>query len=146
MKICTKCGIEKPLDDYYRRSGRPQGVQSACKECCCASVRSRKARLMRSGEWDATAKRDAQLRYNFGIGIERYDDMLAAQSGVCAICGSTCSSGRNLAVDHCHETGRIRGLLCGNCNKALGLLGDDPDRLVRAVEYLKELGPIEAPL
>lgn len=82
------------------------------------------------------------LRYNYGITSEEYDAMLEAQGGVCAICkrpetgkhqsGNT----KSLAVDHCHTTGKIRGLLCGDCNRAIGLFEDDVSRLGAAIAYL----------
>jgi hypothetical protein len=64
--------------------------------------------------------------------------MLVAQGGGCAICGSTDTKGPGqfFAVDHCHETGAVRGLLCLCCNTALGQLGDDVDLLRRAIDYL----------
>lgn len=72
-----------------------------------------------------------------------YDAMLAAQGGVCAICGRPetrpAPNGQpsRLHVDHNHSTGLVRGLLCNNCNQAIGKMGDDPDRLITAAEYLR---------
>lgn len=65
--------------------------------------------------------------------------MLAAQNGGCAICGATEPGGRTryFPVDHCHTTGIVRGLLCTKCNRGLGLFNDDPERVARAVMYLK---------
>lgn len=62
--------------------------------------------------------------------------MLAAQGGSCAICNQTCQTGKRLAVDHCHATKKIRGLLCQGCNTSLGKLKDSPATLVAAVNYL----------
>ena len=76
------------------------------------------------------------LRY--GMTLEEYVLMEEEQSGVCKICAQKCVTGRNLAVDHCHETGKIRGLLCQNCNTAIGKFGDDENRIKKAVEYLSE--------
>lgn len=75
-----------------------------------------------------------------------YERLLASQGGVCAICGrEEMSLGRGgeikkLAKDHCHVTGEWRGLLCGKCNKALGLFGDDPATLQRAMNYIIDGG------
>lgn len=81
--------------------------------------------------------RDLKLRERFGISVDDYDEMLLKQHGVCAICGGYCASGRRLAVDHCHETGRVRGLLCARCNIGLGFFDKDGgDLLLSAVEYL----------
>ena len=72
----------------------------------------------------------------FGLTPEAYDTLLARQNGHCAICPAT--PGRiRLAVDHCHVTGRVRGLLCTNCNNGLGRFRDDPALLTRAAEYLQ---------
>lgn len=82
--------------------------------------------------------RDRNLRRVYGITLADYERMLAEQGGHCAICTATVADARATAlhVDHDHTTGRVRGLLCTNCNKGLGHLGDDPVRLHRAVEYL----------
>lgn len=80
----------------------------------------------------------SQLK-KYGLSIEDFDELLAMQDGGCAICGREdygTSQARRLAVDHCHSTGTIRGLLCWNCNTVLGKFEDDPDRLVAAALYL----------
>lgn len=79
--------------------------------------------------------RDKEYRKRFGITLEEYDVLLNIQNGVCAICGNKCNRGR-LAVDHCHKTGRIRGLLCRKCNAILGLMNDDLNWLNNAHKYL----------
>lgn len=76
------------------------------------------------------------LKSKFGITLDDYDAMLVAQGGGCQICGAPPAGDKRLAVDHCHETGRVRGLLCTPCNQALGLMRDDPNRLQRAIAYL----------
>ena len=74
----------------------------------------------------------------FGITVDEYDRLLVQQDGHCALCPATHSDGTSLRfhVDHDHETGRVRGLLCRSCNMALGILGDDIDGLNRALTYL----------
>jgi hypothetical protein len=79
----------------------------------------------------------ASLKANFGITLEFYFEMLEAQKGVCFVCKQTCKTGRRLAVDHCHATGRIRGLLCHACNCALGRTNDDPEILRGLANYLE---------
>ena len=86
--------------------------------------------------------KDRDLKYNFGISIYAYEDMFEKQGGVCAICQLPETSRHNnvikmLAVDHDHSTGEIRGLLCSNCNTALGLFGDNKETLKAAIKYLK---------
>jgi hypothetical protein len=100
------------------------------------------------GKWTpedtASYARAWSLKTKFGISMERYDEMLAAQNGVCAICGGKEShihkSGKlkELSVDHCHTNGNIRGLLCMNCNQALGRFQDNIEYLRRAIAYLEK--------
>jgi hypothetical protein len=107
---------------------------------CDAKARMQKERPAKN----KTKNQRASLR-KYGLDEDRYASMLAAQKGVCKICenpetaknpdGTT----QRLSVDHCHRfmCRHVRGLLCHSCNKAIGLLGDDPDRIARAVEYLR---------
>ncbi len=80
-------------------------------------------------------ERRAQLKKLYNLTTEDYDRMRAAQNDACAICARGCR--RRLVIDHCHKTGRIRGLLCDACNKGIGLLRDDEPTLLAAIEYLK---------
>jgi hypothetical protein len=76
----------------------------------------------------------------YGITQEQFDAMLERQGNRCAICrtDTPCpTSGKAWHIDHCHETGRVRGLLCNSCNRGIGQLGDDPDRLESAARYLR---------
>lgn len=88
------------------------------------------------------ANRAHTLR-KYGLTPSEYDQMLNEQGGVCALCDKpeTCLGNNGevkmLAVDHDHDTGDVRGLLCNNCNRAIGLFGDDPELLLKAVAYLK---------
>lgn len=79
--------------------------------------------------------RDREYKKRFGITLDEYERMLAAQGGLCAVCGGRCRRGR-LSVDHCHKTGRVRGLLCRSCNIILGLMQDNPEWLRQAEVYL----------
>jgi hypothetical protein len=77
------------------------------------------------------------LKKRYGLTLADYDALLAEQGGVCAICRSPPTSIR-LAVDHCHATGTVRGLLCTNCNQAIGKLNDSPELLRSAINYLNK--------
>lgn len=81
-------------------------------------------------------RRDADFKRKYGISLAERDAMLEAQGGRCAICQTDAPGPRGLFVDHCHETGRVRGLLCHKCNYAVALLCDDPGRCRRAATYL----------
>lgn len=91
---------------------------------------------------DPMVQREWNLRTKYGIGVADYERMLAGQGGRCATCPRTPADehrGR-LAVDHDHVTGAVRGLLCANCNRAIGLAADDPARLRRMADYLDGRG------
>jgi hypothetical protein len=75
----------------------------------------------------------AALRRNYGLTIEQVEDMKSKQKGLCAICHTI---PKHWHVDHCHNTGKVRGMLCGSCNMGLGLFHDDTQRLKDAAEYL----------
>jgi len=78
------------------------------------------------------------LRRTYGITLEEYNSLIERQGGGCGICGSTQDMRKlRFAVDHCHETGKVRGVLCQQCNRALGVLGDGIAGLMKAIEYLK---------
>lgn len=79
-----------------------------------------------------------QMKKNYGIGLKEYDAMFESQNGVCAICSKEPPDHhkKRLNVDHCHTTGRVRGLLCDACNRAIGLMKDSPDLLYKAINYL----------
>lgn len=123
---CRTCGPDVPLV-WRRRTNR------AYWEC---RVGRRASRGKRGGSINPVTTRRYHLKKKFGITPAEYDALLASQNGGCAICGQQCPTNRNLAVDHDHETGRIRGLLCNPCNRAVGLLRDDPDLLAKAAQYL----------
>lgn len=89
--------------------------------------------------------KEGDLKYNFGITLAEYSKMIADQDNKCAICGQPETHKRNgrikaLAVDHCHTTGKIRGLLCSDCNTGIGKMKDDPQVLRKAAEYLENSG------
>jgi hypothetical protein len=78
------------------------------------------------------AKADSRHKRLYGISLDERDAMEREQDGKCAICREK----KKLVVDHCHTTGKVRGLLCGSCNKALGFLKDDSERIARLLDYL----------
>ncbi|AXH72004.1 MAG: recombination endonuclease VII [Podoviridae sp. ctbj_2] len=83
--------------------------------------------------------KDYQLQKKFGITLAKYAEMHKEQNGVCLICSQPeRTPNRNLAVDHCHTTGKVRGLLCGHCNKGIGHFYDRIDLLNKSIEYLEK--------
>lgn len=83
-------------------------------------------------------ERNSALKAKYGISLDDYEQLLEDQGYLCAICGLILTQGlvKNVCVDHCHKTGTVRGILCGKCNKALGLVDDDADTLKAMVEYV----------
>lgn len=127
MKICIKCGIEKPSAEFYRHATSTDGFRSDCKTCRLDYQKSHGPRY----------RKNVALKLAYGITIERYDYMLREQEGKCAICKTDrCITDRQLCVDHDHKTGEVRGLLCSNCNRAIGLLSDSPHNAISAAQYL----------
>lgn len=128
VKECTKCGETKPLTEFHARRDRTDGRATICRDCTRSYDKARYYGGRRRVE-----RRDYLIR-NYGITPEQYDAM---NTGVCHICNTPCPSGNRLAVDHDHATGAVRGLLCVNCNRALGLFRDDEIRLAAAIAYLQ---------
>lgn len=132
MKKCSKCNIEKPLSNFHKRSNRPSGYASKCKDC----------RIKYDAKRSLNYIRNYDLKKSYGITLDDYNYMFNNQNGCCAICGLHISELKmkhkhNLCVDHCHITGEIRGLLCDKCNRGIGLLNDDIEILKNAIKYLK---------
>ncbi len=137
-KRCTNCWIIKPTVKFSKDCRRPSGLQSWCKECRNES--SRKYYLSKQG---STYNRRKHLKTRFNITLEQYDKMLEDQKEVCMICGGTNADGRRLYVDHDHETGKIRGLLCFSCNRLLGDALDDVKILKNATQYLRKYSDVK---
>jgi hypothetical protein len=118
------------VSEFYWESDKGR-FASKCKSCRRDADRAYR-------ESDPDGYRDKVIRRKYGIGLVEFDEMLVAQGGGCAICGAAMNPDANsLAIDHCHATGKVRGILCGRCNKALGLFDDDPLLLEKAVIYLR---------
>lgn len=151
MKTCSKCKTEKPFEDFGRDKNRRDGHFPQCKICKRAGDASsrnaperRERAAQRSREHYATKKNMhvcASLTRKYGISLDEYDRMLEEQGNECAVCDRTPEdNGRRLAVDHNHSTGEVRGLLCDQCNVALGKLQDSPALLRNALAYLENRG------
>jgi hypothetical protein len=141
VKTCSKCGFEKSFENFSKSSADRSGYASYCKPCHSeySKVWKRRKYAETPSDVRSAANRKWALKSMYGVTVEQYNEMLAAQRGGCAICGSP-DSGRSdrlvLYVDHDHRTDAVRGLLCMKCNNGIGQLGDDPDRLVAAAAYL----------
>lgn len=151
MRRCAKCRQVKPLAEFSRSTKK---VNSWCRECFAAYTKERRAldpeyENRRQREWNklnpekrARYRRRSLLKNTYGLTEAEFDGLLAKQNGRCPICLEAIQlSGTGgmakLAIDHDHETGRVRGLLCGTCNTGIGLLKDDVEVLARALDYVE---------
>lgn len=116
-RVCTICKKFKPWNQFGLHRRGFEGYRANCFDCN-----------------PKTAKGHSLLAL-YGISILEYENILKRQNGICKICGHVCKTGRNLAVDHDHKTGRIRGLLCNKCNTGLGNFNDDPVLLRKAADH-----------
>lgn len=136
-RLCTGCGVEKPLSAFaIRQTHRPGKPVSQCTQCKVEYNRKRREQD-KTGVYEI--ERKSKMKKMYGISIGDYDRMLEEQGGGCAICGVKVPSERTkyFTVDHCHTTGKVRGLLCTKCNRALGMFNDNPQRVQNAVNYLQ---------
>lgn len=139
QRECNKCGTI--TDDYYKSTPK------ICRPCVLERNKkwrdknpnymknnSRKMRAS-SPEW----KRLEHLRQRYGITPDDYAEMMERQDGQCLICKNTPADwkGKPLCVDHCHETGIVRGLLCNPCNTGIGLFKEDTKAMKSAIDYLE---------
>lgn len=123
QKICKDCKQLLDSSQFGIRRNASDGLHCRCKQC--QSIRRRRKTLKNTLKHFSMSDHDFQAAW-------------AAQNGLCALCGTSLHrrSSRGCHIDHCHVTGRFRGLLCGGCNTALGKLGDTPDALQRALDYV----------
>jgi len=123
------------MSDFYARGGNKRGVHSQCKPC---HIRLNKE-AMRRRRADGR-EHGALIQRKYGISTEDWQKMHDQQHGACAVCGRSCrfNPGGRLSVDHDHETGKVRGLLCRHCNVAIGYMDDSSELLRRAADYLEK--------
>jgi hypothetical protein len=163
-KRCSICNEWKEYSEFTRHSTMRDGYLKQCKKCKNQQSRDKtknrnemseeellQARFKDKKKYDNLVSnkrrnqkrrrtmRSLHLRRTYGMTIEEYESIYKAQDGCCGICGAKEieTPRKVLSVDHCHETGRIRGLLCDRCNLGIGMLGDNLQSLQRAVEYLE---------
>jgi hypothetical protein len=124
--------------EFMRRNG--DRVRAERKARYAADPKHHRRWALANPERYAMHLRKSALKKNFGLSLEDYDAMLESQGGCCAICDATKpgANRKHFAVDHDHATGAVRGLLCNNCNYALGLLRDDPALFLSAERYLQK--------
>lgn len=131
-KKCTNCNDMKELNKFYFRTNKKTKTkyyQSSCKSC--------------QNFYDYKLDKNKKLKKAYGITLQEYNELLSKQNNRCAICnvnnnGKYRKKERAFAVDHCHSTNKIRGLLCSDCNVGIGLLKDNVNFLESAIKYLNK--------
>lgn len=140
-KICKECNVEKPVTEFYRDKLSAGGYRNNCKEC--KNKKTMKWRSENREHYNATARKHHKKHYQkfrlqrYDLVPEQHQQMLQEQKEVCAICGEPPKGKRPLAVDHCHSTGKVRGLLCYGCNRLIVALDNHP-LYTKTMEYLKK--------
>lgn len=129
----------QPLDDPVAEAKRVRRLEQRR----ASYYRNHEKQRARQNEYKKTYRANGVPRTDknwylmdrYGITLDEYEAMEVAQNGCCASCGDAKKPGRKLDIDHDHKTGRVRGLLCGKCNRAFGMLNDDPERVMALVAY-----------
>ena len=137
MKRCYECDIDKDESEYYSHPWTKDKLMKMCNACHSIKTNTAPRGIGTPEERRVRTSRNSELKSKYGITIEDYEAMEKAQGDGCALCGGTQVDDRGLAVDHSHKTGKVRGLLCSNCNRALGGFRDDPTLLRKAADYVE---------
>lgn len=145
MKQCRDCGCIKSKEEFIKNKLFSDGIDTLCLVCNRVRVKKwrtvnpekRKAQEKRESDPNKEYNRRKHLKNVYGISLEDYDLLYLKQDGCCAICGIHQSSiKQRFHLDHCHTTGKIRGLLCQHCNHLLGRARDTRRILQSAIDYL----------
>lgn len=137
-RVCKTCSKEKPFDEFPKNIMYQDGIRPNCLACHREYQKNSYHEHKHKRPYDYEADRDSKLKRTYGISYSEYLTMLEAQGGCCAICGTSDTGKRKaFAVDHNHTTGKVRGLLCSNCNTGIGNLKEDEGIMLRAMEYLR---------
>ena len=133
-KICSTCQQRLPVEQFYvqKLANGKTYTRGDCRFC-----KREKHKAWSKTSHGRVVKRNGILAREFGLSANDYARMLAEQGGVCAICGAPPTEGRRLHIDHCHDSGKVRALLCSKCNTFLGLADDDPERMRAAANYVE---------
>ena len=136
-KTCSACKEQLQIDSFGKLKETKDGLNRRCKDCMNAANKRTQAK---NPEGFRTQRRTSWLKINYGITPADYDKMEKDQEGKCGICESENMGTKRgyWSVDHCHTSGKVRGLLCSTCNKAIGQLGDTKEALQKAVDYLNK--------
>jgi hypothetical protein len=138
-KKCGHCKEILPLTNFHACKREKDGKQQWCKSCRKSWKREERLEYFKERyHADKDKYLDNFYKKNYTLSLQEYNEMLEQQKEVCKICKEPCVTGRRLAVDHCHSTGKVRGLLCTRCNSGLSQYKDRVDLLQNAIDYLME--------
>lgn len=141
-RTCNKCRFWKPWESFAINKKGLNDRKSICKECSNKSQRAlAKKRREETPELVSLKRWEKHVAKQYGMTLEEVDAMQQAQGGRCAICdrlGNPIHKDGRLYIDHCHSTGKVRGMLCYYCNALLGLAFDNTEILNSAIKYLKK--------
>lgn len=128
---CSTCKETKPLGQFHKDQDRTSGHNAHCKPCRIEYANAYKAN-------NPDSLKNSALKSKYGITLEEYNGLFEKQQGSCACCGKhQMQLNKMLCVDHCHMTGKVRGLLCHKCNSGIGMLGDCLEAVEKVYNYLK---------
>jgi len=149
-KICTKCLFPKGKEQFAPHESYKDDYTTWCRTCLGLqasnwskeNAEQRRENQRNLNKRKPEAKQNSKLKQRYGISLIEFSEMSLKQQDRCLICDKHKSENKNgkLFVDHCYSTQKVRGLLCNDCNKGIGLFMDNPDLLMKAVEYLKANG------
>lgn len=166
MKKCTKCKVNKNITEFHKDKYEPDGFRIFCKSCISLYRKEHqdtiriyrlqynklnKVKIQKSQKAYELKNKDAMFDYRknwklknrYGITTQDYLNMVISQDNKCAICNSPETIRQNnkvneLAIDHDHKTNKVRGLLCGSCNRGIGLFKENTNLLKLAITYLEK--------
>lgn len=146
MKKCTKCGIQKPLSEFRKKIDGKFNVGAQCKFCInLAQSNTLVKKPKRTEEERKNLYKSRAFNRKYGISKEDFYVLRSKQNNKCAICENELENDKKSHMDHCHDTGKLRGVLCTTCNVGLGMFKDSLPIIKSAVKYLKkynsETGP-----
>lgn len=144
-KRCSKCGITKTIADFHKSGSHKDGLKCHCKECAIKDAAEynkkhsehRRKYMRNYNKINREKIKYRQIKRVYGITKKEYLRKIAEQNNSCSICKTTFENTK-VNVDHDHETGVVRDLLCLKCNNALGCINDDPKIAMKLIKYLNK--------
>lgn len=133
MKTCTRCNKRKSKEEFVKLSNSKDGYRNLCKVCHSKNMTS-------YSKIHPEKAKAVYLKSKYNLTLEEYNTILKKQNNSCSICKIDFKTIKlkHIHIDHCHITGKVRGILCHSCNTALGLIKDNKETLLQMVKYLSQ--------